>query len=107
MTPTADTGRVIDWAQYDRCRCGAPAGTPCLDGRMRGPLASVTQPHKDRKPLQNQQVTATPMSEADQVNYWQERYFTLLDDHAALINQLQEIRRILDAPLPHIASSEA
>jgi hypothetical protein len=40
------------------------------------------------------------MTKAQQIEHWQQRYFLLLDEHAALINQLQEIRRILDAPLP-------
>jgi hypothetical protein len=43
------------------------------------------------------QVNAPPQTEAEQVEYWQERYFRLLDEHASLINQLQQIRQILDA----------
>ena len=45
-------------------------------------------------------VNAPLMTKAQQIEHWQQRYFLLLDEHAALINQLQEIRRILDAPLP-------
>jgi hypothetical protein len=43
--PRPDT----DWQFYASCRrCGAPVGTPCLDRRMGGPLASVTRPHLAR-----------------------------------------------------------
>jgi hypothetical protein len=36
------------------------------------------------------------MSVEQQVDYWQGRYFALLDEHASCLNQLQAIRRLLD-----------
>jgi hypothetical protein len=39
------------------------------------------------------------MTPEQQASYWQERYFALLDEHAALINDLQAIRNILDGRL--------
>jgi hypothetical protein len=42
------------------------------------------------------QVAVGGMSVERQVDYWQERYFALLDEHAACLNQLQAIRRLLD-----------
>lgn len=37
------------------------------------------------------------MTPEQQADYWQRRCFREMDEKAALINQLQEIRRILDA----------
>ena len=46
-SPNADSGRDIYWADFGPCRCGAPAGTACLDLRM-GPKASISKPHRGR-----------------------------------------------------------
>lgn len=35
------------------------------------------------------------MTLEQQVDYWQERYFALSDEHAELLNQLQAIQAIL------------
>jgi hypothetical protein len=47
------------------------------------------------------------MTPEQQADYWQERYFALLDEHAALINDFQAIRRILDGRVSPIDSLAA
>jgi hypothetical protein len=38
------------------------------------------------------------MSKDEQIDYWQERCFALLDENAALINHLNAIRKVVEDP---------
>ena len=43
-------------------------------------------------------VESNGMSKDEQIDYWQERCFALLDENAALINHLNAIRKVVEAP---------
>jgi hypothetical protein len=44
------------------------------------------------------EVTSDGATKDEQIDYWMDRCFALLDENAALINHLNAIRKVVEAP---------